>query len=115
MRSVIPHACLVALLALGVVAVLAGAPGWLGAVAAAASLAAWDLSLLAVQRPRGADRSQERRLLRSHLRALAAGILPGLALAILLGPVRLRIPFLAMVVLAAVALLALHRVARRWG
>lgn len=106
--------CLVASLGLGVLGALAGAPGWITTTAAGASLAAWDLTLLGARGAAPADEPGERRLLRSHLRALAAGILPGLALAILLGRAQVAIPFAAMVVLVGVALLSLHGVARRW-
>lgn len=107
--------CLTASLALAILAVLAGAPGWLTTTAAAASLAAWDLTHLATGGARGVDQAAERRLVTSRLRALAAGILPGLALAALLGQARLAVPFPVMVGAAIVALLALDRAARRTG
>ncbi len=106
-------ACLTASLGLGVLAALAGAPGWLPATAAGASVAAWDLTVLAAE-ARGADDGGERRIVTARLAALAAGILPGLALAGLLGRVRLALPFAAMLALAIGALVALHRAARRW-
>lgn len=105
--------CLTASLALGVVAALAGAPGWLPATAAAASLVAWDLVLLRVERARPGP--GERRLLANRLGALAAGVAPGLLLAAVLGRVRVELPFTAVAAAAAIALLALDRAARRWG
>lgn len=106
-------ACLTASLALGVLSALAGAPGWLPAAAAGASLAAWDLTRLAAG-ARGADEAGERRIVTGRLGALAAGILPGLALAGLLGWIRLALPFAVMLALAIAALVALDRAARRW-
>ncbi len=108
-------ACLAASLALAVLAVLAGAPGWLTTAAAAASLAAWDLTGVAGARARGVDGAAERRILASHLRALAAGILPGLALAGVLGEARIALPFPVLVAVAVGARVALDRAARRAG
>jgi hypothetical protein len=108
-------ACLTLSLALGVLAALAGAPGGLTTTAAGASIAAWDLTRLAAGGARGIDAPTERRLLRSRLRALAAGILPGVVLAGLLRPVRIDMPFVVLASLALLALLTLDQVARRSG
>jgi hypothetical protein len=108
-------ACFCASLALGVLAAMAGAPALLATAAAGASLAAWDLSLLAAGRGRRADEPEERPFLASRLRALAIGIFPGVALAALLGRARLDIPFLGMLAIPILVLIALDRAARRWG
>jgi hypothetical protein len=107
-------ACLVLSLTLGVLAAVAGAPGWLPATAAGASVVAWDLTHFAAGAARGVDARAERRLVRIRLRTLAAGVLPGLGVAALLGPVRIDMPFVVLVGLALLALLAVDRVARRW-
>jgi len=107
--------CLTASLALAVLAVLAGAPGWLSTAATAASLVAWDLTHLATEPARGVDDAAERRMMGSHLRALGAGILPGVALAGVLGQARLTVPFPVMVGVVILALVALHRAGRQAG
>jgi len=105
--------CLVASLGLGVLAAVAGAPAGLAAAGAGAAVAAWDLTLLATEEPRAVDGAGERRVLASRIGALGAGILPGVALAALLGAVRLELPFVAVVAAALLLLGALDRVARR--
>jgi len=107
--------CLATSLALAVLAVAAGGPGLLAVASAAAGVAAWDLARFATAGAPAADRAGERRLLRSRLLALAAGLLPGLALAAALGPVRLALPFPVMLGAAVLLLFALDRAARRWG
>ena len=108
-------ACLFGSVALAALSVLAGGPGWLGVAAVAASVVAWDLTRLTSDGVPAGDRAGERRLVRSRLLALAAGLLPGLVLAVLLGHVELTVPFPVMLGLGLVALLALDRAARRWG
>jgi hypothetical protein len=108
-------ACLFASVALAVLAVLAGGPGWLGIAACSASVAAWDLTRFTTGGAPAQDGAGERGLVRSRLVALAAGLLPGLVLAALLGQVQLSLPFPVMLGLGLVALLALDRAARRWG
>jgi hypothetical protein len=93
-------------------AALAGAPSWLCAAAAGACVAAWDLSLLAADAPRAADPDQERRVMRAHLGALAAGLAPGIVLAGLLGGARITLPFGAVLALGVAALAALDRASR---
>ncbi len=107
-------ACLFASVALAALSVLAGAPGWLGVAASTAAVVAWDLTRLATGGAPAEDADGDRRLVRSRLGALATGLLPGLALAALLGQVRLALPFPVMLGLGVVALLALDRAARRW-
>ena len=108
-------ACLAAALGLSVLALLAGAPAWLPAAGCGAALVAWDLTGFCSGGERCPDEEGERALLGSRLRALALGILPGLALALALGILHLRLPFAAVLLAAAGALLALDRAARRWG
>jgi hypothetical protein len=107
--------CLGAALGLAILALLAGAPGWLPSLGAGAALASWDLTTFCTQRERAPDASGERALLASRLRGLAVGILPGLALAGVLGHVRLDLPFAVVAALAAAAVLLLDRASRRWG
>lgn len=94
-------------------AALAGAPAWLCAAAAGGCVAAWDLSLVAGAAPPEADPAQERRVLRAHLGALAAGLSPGLLLAGLLGDVRIALPFGAVLALGLIAVAALDQAGRR--
>jgi hypothetical protein len=107
-------ACLFAAVALAALSILAGAPGWLGVAASSASVVAWDLTRFASGGAPAEDRAGERRLVGSRLGALAAGLLPGLVLAALLGQLRLTLPFPVMLGLGLLALLALDRAARRW-
>lgn len=106
-------ACLAASLALEVWGVMAGGPGWLAAASAGASLAAWEFTSSAIEGTRSGEEA-DRPFLRHRSIALGAGLLPGLALAGLLGRVHAGIPFAVMAGLAGVALLALDRLARRW-
>lgn len=91
----------------------AGAPAWSWAMVAAAAVAAWDLGRLAAGAPEDPAPAREARLLAVHLRALAIGLLPGVALAVALGGLRLPLPFLAVLALAVVATAALERAGRR--
>jgi hypothetical protein len=109
-------AALAPLLAVAAVGLaLAGRPGalaWTWAAASAAAVAAWDLARLAAGAPDDPEPAREARLLAVHLRALAVGLLPGVALAAALGGLRLPLPLLAVLALGLVAAAALERAAR---
>jgi hypothetical protein len=112
-RSALAAGAFVLALALAVAAVALGAPAWACAMASAGCVAVGALALAAGSAPPGADRAQEARVYRAHLGALAAGLLPGIALVALLGQARMALPFGVVVVLGLAALAALDRAWRR--
>lgn len=111
----LPTLCLVAGTAAAAGGLACGAPPVLALLGAAGALASWDLALLAQAAAPPARGAAPPPSPARHLLALALGLAPGLALACLGRLVRLELPFVAMLALAAVAVVGLERVVRWRG